>query len=93
MGRRGDGSWEYPSLEEALTEAGFEGIGKYTTRRQKMVTQYIATRMILDLHERSNWRPGARVSRRWWEQVNIYLEGEKKTVTETAAESDGEETI
>ena len=26
--RRGDGSWEYPQLEKALVESGFEGIGK-----------------------------------------------------------------
>ena len=25
--RQGGGSWEYPSLEEAMSEAGFEGIG------------------------------------------------------------------
>ena len=31
--RQGGGSWEYPSLEEAMVEAGFEGIGTYITRR------------------------------------------------------------
>ena len=44
--RRGSGSWEYPSLEEALVETIFEGIGKYITRRQNMVAQYIATQLI-----------------------------------------------
>ena len=70
-------------------EAGFEEIGTYITRRQKTVAQYIATRPILDLCERSAWRSGARVSRRWWEQDGLYLEGSKKRA-ETAAESDGE---
>ena len=31
--RRGGGIWEYPSLEDSMVEAGFEGIGKYITRR------------------------------------------------------------
>ena len=31
--RRGDGSWAYPPLEEAMGETGFEGIRKYATRR------------------------------------------------------------
>ena len=57
-----------------------------------MVAQYIATRPILDLCERSTWRPGARVTRRWWEQAGIDLEGEKKKAAE-AEESDRESTI
>ena len=47
--RHGDGSWEYPSLEEEMAESGFEGIGTYIKMRQNMVTQYIATQLILDL--------------------------------------------
>ena len=31
--RRWYGSWAYPSLEEAMGEAGFEGIRKFITRR------------------------------------------------------------
>ena len=34
-----------------------------------------------------------RVSRRWWEQVGLYLEGANKRATAVAAESEGEETI
>ena len=86
---RGDGSWEYPPLEEAMVVPGFEGIGKCITRRQNTVAQYIATRPILDLCERSAWRKGARVSRRWWEQDGLELEGAKKRVTSAAADSDG----
>ena len=57
-----------------------------------MVAHYIVTLPILDLCERSAQRPGARVSRRWWEKDGLYLEGAKKREVE-AAESDGEETI
>ena len=72
------GILEYPSLEEAMVESGFERIGIYMTRRQKTVAQYVATQTIMDLCERSTRRPGARVSRRWWEQDGLYMEGAKK---------------
>ena len=65
--RRGNGSYAYPSLEEAVGGAGSKGIRKYFTRRKNMVTQYIATRPILDLCERSTQRPGVRISKQWWE--------------------------
>ena len=41
--RRGDGRWTYLPQKEAMREAGFEGIRKAITRRQKMVAQYIVT--------------------------------------------------
>ena len=47
---------------------------------------------IIDHYERSTQRPGARVSRRWWEKDGLYLEGDNK-ISAAAAESDGEETI
>ena len=75
-----------------MVEAGFEGIRKYITRRKNMVAQYIATQLIPDLCERSDWRPGVRMYRRWWEQEGLELEGKKKREA-AAAESDGEETI
>ena len=86
--RRTDGSWEYPPLAEALGEARLEGIRKSVTIRQNMVAQYIATRPILDLCERATRRPGARVSRRWWEQDGIDLEGAKKRAVETTTRSE-----
>ena len=64
--RRGDGSWEYHSLEEAMVEAGFEGISTYITRRQNTVAQYIVMKIILELCEQSARRTRARVSWRWW---------------------------
>ena len=57
--RQEGGSWEYSSLEEAIVESGFEGIGTYVTRRKNMVAQYIVTQSILDLCEQSARRPGA----------------------------------
>ena len=74
-------------------EAGFKGIGKYITRRKNTAAQYIVTRPILDLCERSAQRPGARVSCRWWEQASLDLEGAKKRAAASAVESNGEETV
>ena len=62
--------------------------------------QYIATRPILDLFDQANRRPGAQVSRRWWEQAGTYLEGAWKQAAvsamrlemESEEESDGEPT-
>ena len=86
--RQGNGIWTYPLLEEAMGEAGFKGISKSVTRRQNMVAQYIATRPIMDLCERSTWRTGTRVSRKWWEQAGIDLEGRKKRATEAVTDYD-----
>ena len=80
-------------MVEALIEAGFEGIRKLVTRRQNTFAQYIAMQPIMDLCERATQQPGARVSRRWWEQDGIDLEGTKKCAAETTTilESESEE--
>ena len=67
---------------------GLEGIRKLVTRRQNTVAQYTATEPIMDLCKRDTWRPGARVSRKWWEQDGIDLEGEKKRAAETTERSE-----
>ena len=82
--RRGMGA----GLTRHWGEAGFEGIRKYVTRRQNTVAQYIATRPIMDLCERSTRRPGARVSRWWWEKAGMDLEGAKKRATEAETVSE-----
>ena len=86
--RRRGGIWDYPPLAEAMGGEGFEGIRKYVTRMQNTVAQYILTRPIMNLCERSTWRPGVRVSRRWWEQVGIDFDGAKKRAAEAATVSE-----
>ena len=76
-----------------MVEAGSEGIKKYIMRRQNTVAQYIAKLPILDLCEWSAQRTGVRVSRQWWKQAVLDLEGSKKRAAASVAESDGEETI
>ena len=86
--RRGDGSWYYPPLSGEMAEAGFKEIGVYVTMRNNTVTRYIVTRTIMELCERSDRRPGAWVSRRWWEKEGLNLEEAKERAV---AESEGEE--
>ena len=47
----------------------------------------------MDLCERSAWRPGARVSWRWWKQAGLDLEGAKKRAAASAADSGRDESI
>ena len=82
--------WAYPQLEEAMGEAGFEGIRKSVTRRQNTVAQYISTQPILDLCERSTRWPVDRVSRKWWEQAGIDLEGAKEREAEAKTDSESD---
>ena len=67
-----------------MGEAGFKGIRKSVTSRQNTVAQYIATRPIMDLCERSIWKTEVRVFQRWWDQAGINLEGAKKRAAEAA---------
>ena len=63
-----DGSWEYPSLEKALEEAGLFPISEYIARRQRTVAQYIALRPIYDIAVEEGRQRGTSTSMRWWEQ-------------------------
>ena len=76
--RRGrNGTWNYPSLEGAMREAGLTDIGKSTANRQNTVAQYIATRPLLDLCKEDRAREGTRVPLRWWNQTGIDWEAAK----------------
>ena len=56
-----------------------------------MVAHYIATRPIIDLCEEAVWRPGTWVTKRWWDQEVIDLEGEWEAAYEgEPEEAEGE---
>ena len=59
-----DGKWHYPLLEGAMKEAGLTNVHTSINRRQNTVTQYIATRPLLDLCEGAKQREGSRVTLR-----------------------------
>ena len=54
-----------------MKEGGIVCILTSILRRQNTVAQFIVSRPIHDLCEKSNQRPGAQVARRWWEQTGI----------------------
>ena len=58
-----------------MSEVGVQEVETYAARRQNTVAQFIATRLIMDLCLAAARRPGARVSKRWWEQEGLDLEG------------------
>ena len=82
--RKVDGRWDYPPLETAMYEAGFEEIGARVLKRQNMVAQYIATRPILDLCKETMKRSGAWFARRLWDKEGLDLAGERVAALEAA---------
>ena len=82
--RRKDRIWVYPPLAGIMKETGMVGIRTSILRRQNTVAQLIATRPILDLCKQATRRPGAQVSRRWWEQTGIDLKGDRKKAAAAA---------
>ena len=75
MWRVEDGSWRYPPLDEAMSEARLREVETYVSRHHNPVTQYIVTCPIMELCLEMEWRPGARVSNRWREQGCLDIVG------------------
>ena len=62
----------------------------YIRKRQNTFAQYIVTRLIMDLCEAADRKRGAWVGIRWWEQAELYLEGEREmSLVAAEAEEDG----
>ena len=57
-----------------MVEAGLQEVGKYISRRQNTVPQFITTRPIMDLCLTAECRLGSRVTKWWWDQDSLYLE-------------------
>ena len=80
-----------------MREAGLTEIRKSIANRQNTVTQYIATRPLLDLCEGDRAREGTRVPMRWWNQGEIDRKTAKSKGVETdstsrsGTDTDGEE--
>ena len=65
-----------------MKEAGIVRIRTSILRRQNTVVQFIATRPILGLCKGAVRLPGARVTRRWWDQTGMDWKGAKEKATE-----------
>ena len=57
-----------------MAETGVQKVDTYAACCQNTITKFIVTRPIIDLCLASVRRPGARVLKRWWEQVGLDME-------------------
>ena len=73
-----------PPLGGAVREAASEEVGTYITRKHNVAAQYIAMWMILELCEEAERRPRVHVTKPWWEQEGINLDGEQAATATTA---------
>ena len=80
------GRWVYPLLEDAMAESGFQEGDTYVYCCQNTVAQFIATRPIMDLCLAAAQRPVSRVSKWWWEQDGLDLEGMRTAAWEERME-------
>ena len=69
-------------------EAGFKAMEEYVQIRQNTVTQFVATRSILDLREETVRTPMVQVRMKWWEQVRIEFTGANERA---AADADADD--
>ena len=89
--------WVYPLLDYSMSEVGMQEVETYVSCRQNTGAQFIATRPIMDLCLEAERRPGTRVSKRWWDQHRVNVEGTWMAVreverTDWEEETDGTET-
>ena len=61
-----DGSWSYPPLNTDMEEAVLEEVDTYFDRHQNIITQFISTRLVMDLCLEAERRPWTQVSQWWW---------------------------
>ena len=67
--------WVYLLLEAAMSEVGLQEAKTYVYRRQNKAAQFIDIRTIVDLYLAVERRPGSRVTKPWWEQDGLDVEG------------------
>ena len=89
--RTPDRKWIYTSAATAQEEAGIFAMEEYIRRCQNTVAQYIAAISLLDLCERSDRAPGARVVISWWEKEGIDLARAWEAAGAAAENGGGEE--
>ena len=65
-----------------MAEAVFQELNTYVSRRQNTVAQFIATRPMIDLCLATKRRLGSRLSKQWYDQDILYLEGMKVAAQE-----------
>ena len=70
-----DGTWVYPPIGAALETVGMDDIEVYIAWLQNTITQYIATRPIMELCLAAERKPGLQLSMQWWEHPALDILG------------------
>ena len=71
-----------------MAEEGLKEVETYVSCLQNTVAQFISNMPIMDLCLAAEQRPGSRVSRRWWDQDRVDVEG-MRTEDRKAVHTDG----
>ena len=58
-----------------MVDTGLQNVENYVYCHYNTVEHFIATSPIMDLCLVAEQRPGPRITRRWWEQDGVDLEG------------------
>ena len=66
-------------------------MGDYSPKIQNKVTRYITMKPILDLYKETVCILRVWVSKRWWEQEGLDLEGAREVAAVAASEGENEE--
>ena len=69
------GVWVYPPIEYGMPDAGLQEMGTYVSRCLNMVAQFLSTSPILNLCMVEERIKGSMMSKRWWEQDRVDVEG------------------
>ena len=73
-----------------MAEAGLREVGTYVYLFHNTAAQFITTRPIVDLCLAAERMPGSRVTKRWWDQDVLDVEG-MRTEAQEAERIEGEE--
>ena len=80
----------YSLMEVVMAEAILQEVEAYVSCRHNTVTQSITARTIMEVCLVAERIPGPRVSKRWWEQERVDVEG-IWTADREAERTEGEE--
>jgi len=86
-----DGSWNYPRIEVARSEAGLYTIEHYIAIRQSGFVDKVAIRPIKQLCDNATRRSGDSSRLYWWTQQTLELDEEAQVAVVSDQESDGEQ--
>jgi hypothetical protein len=83
-------TWTYPVTEEVLEEVGLHSMEHYICVRRDTITQYIATRPMLELCQGAERLRGSSPRHFWWEQPMSLVEARRLSDSSSVTDGDSE---